>query len=239
MARIRSLKPDIWLSPQVMNLPVEARLLFIGLITQADDKGRGTADPRRLKAAVFPGDDVSVSQVADWLDKIATQRLAVLYENDMHGRLFALPTWGRHQSISKPKESPYPPPLTSLPDESGTSPGLFHDESRGNGGEGNGEEGKGRERTDESVLGLDSAAWSRWQSYRTEIRKPLKPASIPAAQRALAAYGENQAAVVEQSIANGWQGLFELKRGAGVRVRAKSVAELEAEEAARAGVRPS
>ena len=59
--------------------------------------------------------------------------------------------------------------------------------------------------------GLDPAAWSRWCGYRKQIRKPLKPVSIPAAQRELAAFGSDQSAVVEQSVAQGWQGLFALK----------------------------
>lgn len=58
---------------------------------------------------------------------------------------------------------------------------------------------------------LNVEAWHRWEQYRREIRKALKPASIPAAQRQLAAYGPDQEAVVEQSIANGYQGLFALK----------------------------
>lgn len=61
--------------------------------------------------------------------------------------------------------------------------------------------------------GLDRNAWSTWFEYRKQIRKPLKPASILAAQRKLAAFGSDQAAVVEQSIANGWQGLFSMKNG--------------------------
>lgn len=60
-------------------------------------------------------------------------------------------------------------------------------------------------------LGLDPRAWESWIRYRIEIRKPLKPASIPAAQRKLAAFGTDQFAVVEQSIAEGYQGLFPLK----------------------------
>jgi hypothetical protein len=59
--------------------------------------------------------------------------------------------------------------------------------------------------------GLDFDAWNRWKDYRSKIRKPLKPVSVPAAQRKLAAFGSDQAAVVEQSIANGWQGFFPLK----------------------------
>jgi len=54
-------------------------------------------------------------------------------------------------------------------------------------------------------------AWHRWEQYRKEIRKPIKPASLAAAQRKLAGFGPDQGAVVEQSIAEGWQGLFPLK----------------------------
>lgn len=70
-----------------------------------------------------------------------------------------------------------------------------------------------REKTPSESLpaGLDSDAWSRWLEYRSEIRKPLKRASILAAQRKLAAFGSEQGAVVEQSIAEGYQGLFPLK----------------------------
>jgi hypothetical protein len=65
-----------------------------------------------------------------------------------------------------------------------------------------------------AVEGLDAAAWKRWLDYRAEIRKPLKPASHQAAMTALARYGAQQGAVVDQSISNGWQGLFDLKPGA-------------------------
>ena len=64
-----------------------------------------------------------------------------------------------------------------------------------------------------AVAGLDLTAWTAWTVYRKQIGKPVKPASIPAAQRKLAAHGTSQAAVVEQSIANGWQGIFPLKEG--------------------------
>lgn len=59
--------------------------------------------------------------------------------------------------------------------------------------------------------GLDLQAWGRWVTYRRSIKKPIKPASTQAAQRALAGFGPRQGEVVEQSIANGWQGLFALR----------------------------
>lgn len=58
---------------------------------------------------------------------------------------------------------------------------------------------------------LNVEAWHRWVEYRKQIRRPIKPASIAAAQRKLAGFGPDQSAVVEQSVAQGWQGLFPLK----------------------------
>jgi hypothetical protein len=62
--------------------------------------------------------------------------------------------------------------------------------------------------------GLNLEAWNRWETYRRKIRKPLKPESVPAAQRKLAGYGSDQSAVVEHSIANGYTGLWEPKEQA-------------------------
>lgn len=122
MARIRSVKPEIWLSPQVMSLSRGARLLFIGLITQADDEGRGSADPRRLKAAIFGGDDdVTVITVAEWVAEIGVQRLAMLYDGNGHGPLYQLTGWHNHQAIDRPRKSNYPRPPDSAFQEVKTS----------------------------------------------------------------------------------------------------------------------
>lgn len=62
--------------------------------------------------------------------------------------------------------------------------------------------------------GLDQTAWTRWVDYRKQSGKALRPVSWQSAIDALVKHGPNQMAVVEQSIANGWQGLFALKQGA-------------------------
>lgn len=59
--------------------------------------------------------------------------------------------------------------------------------------------------------GLDQQAWSQWIEYRKAAGKALKPVSWPTAMQALVKHGPNQMAVVNQSIANGWQGLFAIK----------------------------
>lgn len=64
---------------------------------------------------------------------------------------------------------------------------------------------------DQPPLGLNIAAWDTWAAYRKGIKKPIKAASLEAAMRKLAEFGDDQLAVVEQSVANGWQGLFPLK----------------------------
>jgi hypothetical protein len=61
---------------------------------------------------------------------------------------------------------------------------------------------------------VDEAAWERWVAYRKAIRKPIKEVSEHAMKLKLSRFGADQDAVVEQSIANQYQGLFELKKSA-------------------------
>ncbi len=68
------------------------------------------------------------------------------------------------------------------------------------------------------VEGLDLEAWTEFVTFRSAIRKPIHLASAKAAQTRLVKFGSEaeawggQLAVVHQSIANGWQGLFALKQ---------------------------
>lgn len=78
-------------------------------------------------------------------------------------------------------------------------------------GEKSREEAEKNARAREPVPGLDLDSWLRWEAYRREIRKPIKAASVLLAQQKLAGFGASQSAVVNQSIAQGWTGLFDLK----------------------------
>ena len=65
------------------------------------------------------------------------------------------------------------------------------------------------------VEGLDQEAWTEFVTFRSAIRKPIHQASAKAAQTRLVQFGlgdGGQLAVVHQSIANGWRGLFALKQ---------------------------
>jgi hypothetical protein len=61
-------------------------------------------------------------------------------------------------------------------------------------------------------------AWHEWLSFLKEIRKPLRP-STAKRQLAFLLQQSDPVAVIEQSIQNGWQGLFPLKLQPGVRER--------------------
>jgi hypothetical protein len=114
LARIRTLKPEFNQSPQVMNLSHAARLLFIGLITQADDYGRGSADARKLRAAIFPGDEwITNGDIDGLMLEVERQALVILY-GPSSAPLYALPSWSGHQYVQRPKASNYPAP----PDQS-------------------------------------------------------------------------------------------------------------------------
>ena len=56
MARIRTIKPETFDDPDLCELPMVARWVFVGLWTQADKAGRLEDDPRRLQARLLPFD---------------------------------------------------------------------------------------------------------------------------------------------------------------------------------------
>ena len=54
--------------------------------------------------------------------------------------------------------------------------------------------------------------WSKWVQHRKEIRKPLTPSSTKSQVEFLNGFAPHtRAEIINQSIQNGWQGLFELK----------------------------
>ena len=60
----------------------------------------------------------------------------------------------------------------------------------------------------EDPAGLNLEAWETWLEYRAAIKKPLREPSWRIAKRKMAEMGKHQMAAVENSIANGYQGLF-------------------------------
>lgn len=115
MAR-RMLHTEIWQSKQVASLSLQARLLYVGLITLGDDDGRLKGDVALLRAQIFPRDAaITIEQVTQWLEEIVSARLVVRYEVDDEPYL-AHPNWTKYQTLraDRKKDSNVPPPPADL-----------------------------------------------------------------------------------------------------------------------------
>lgn len=145
MARIRTLKPTIWESEQVAGLPAEVQILFIGLITQADDEGRQKGSPQLIRSKVFPYSDHSLQKIREWLQRLVEAGLIYWYK--VGGKEFIeLPTWHDHQRVSHATESVLPSHSEA---DSADAPEPLRNDSgitaSGRERKGREEEGKGRE----------------------------------------------------------------------------------------------
>lgn len=105
----RIIKESICTSEKIAALSDFEFRLWIGLITQADDAGRGDARPAIIKGHVFPlRDQVTAKAISTGLHALATVQLVSLYT--VGGKpIYWLPGWSEHQRIRdcKPK---YPAP---------------------------------------------------------------------------------------------------------------------------------
>lgn len=116
MARKRMLSPDIWESESFSLLSDLAKITFIGLISLADDDGRGKANPAFIKSTLFPYDEKRrVADIKSALSEIARCMSTQFYSVDGNDYYF-LKNWTKWQKIDKPTKSKLPPPPNSATD---------------------------------------------------------------------------------------------------------------------------
>ncbi len=101
MARIRSIKPKFWDDVKIGRISRDARLLYIGLWTFADDLGVVIADPVWLKSKIFPYDRIQIQQLEAWLEMLEKTGFISLLTVKSES-FYYLPTFSRHQVINKP-----------------------------------------------------------------------------------------------------------------------------------------
>ena len=112
MNQKRLIYTNIWASEQVGKLSVEARLLFIGLITLGDDDGILRGNPAYLRSMIFPyDDDIDVASVEKFLKEIVDQKLIIAYEVENIKYIYH-PNWLRFQKLRNDRYTPttYPVP---------------------------------------------------------------------------------------------------------------------------------
>ncbi|XXZ48117.1 hypothetical protein AAGT00_04830 [Streptomyces cavourensis] len=109
MARIRTIKPEAFVSESLAEVSVEAERTFFGLLTQADDHGRHRDNAAIIAGLLWPlrAEHTSV-HVEDDLHQLATAGLVCRYTGCDGRRYLHIVTWSEHQKIDKPSQSRLP-----------------------------------------------------------------------------------------------------------------------------------
>lgn len=109
MARARNIKPGFFRNADLVELPFEARLLFIGLWTIADRSGRMEDRPKQIKMELFPADSVDVDAL---LDELAAIGVVARYSHDGK-RYLQVVNFSKHQNPHKDEKA------STIPDQDG------------------------------------------------------------------------------------------------------------------------
>jgi len=96
MAR-RMIECKTWKSYQVGQLGFRQRILWVGLITTADDQGRGHAHPGMVRGSIFPYDEITLDEVQADIDALAELGLIILYNAPDGKPLYQVANWWRYQ----------------------------------------------------------------------------------------------------------------------------------------------
>ncbi|QDV34929.1 hypothetical protein [Tautonia plasticadhaerens] len=82
MARARNIKPSFFENEHLAELDFAARLLFIGLWTEADKEGRLEYRPKKLRKQIFPYDDIDLPLLNRYLTELARLGFLTFYVHD-------------------------------------------------------------------------------------------------------------------------------------------------------------
>lgn len=115
--RIRTLKPEFFQSETIASLSFPARILYQGMWCFADDHGRGRANPKLVKAAVFPlDDDMGIEDVTLLMKEVFESGMAHPYE--VGGKdYYHVVQWIENQSAAFRRGNPIHPAPTCMQDD--------------------------------------------------------------------------------------------------------------------------
>lgn len=110
----RMIDADLFQSADLLDMPATARLLFAGLVVNADDEGIGRADVRWLRNRVLPGLRVSESMVLQHLRSFeAKNMLALRSFNSV--KCYVITNFHVYQKLKRPRQSRF-----DVPEEKGS-----------------------------------------------------------------------------------------------------------------------
>lgn len=140
MARIRTIKPTFWTDEDMAEVSEAACLLAIGLLNYADDEGYFNANPKLIKAAVFPLREPSGS-IPVLLQELSNCGYIRLFSAQNGKRFGLIINFTKHQVINKKTTSKIKE-MDLIPEDYGSDTGELPP----------GREGKGKERNIKTTL---------------------------------------------------------------------------------------
>tara|TARA_Y100000593_G_scaffold95130_1_gene200436 strand:- start:11703 stop:12776 length:1074 start_codon:yes stop_codon:yes gene_type:complete len=106
MARKRMIKPEFWTDEKIIELPLPARLLFIGLLNFSDDEGKFKYSPKAIKGQIFPTDSKPTAKDIKEYIYLMVQIKIVELGYDQNGNIILkFKNWHEHQKINHPTPS--------------------------------------------------------------------------------------------------------------------------------------
>jgi len=108
VARIRTIKPEFWQDEKLAPLEPIHRLVFLGLISQADDAGRLVDNVRLIDGLLFPNTDHSSRESIEILSRIGR---IIRYTSDSGQALMQITNWELHQKVVNPSKYTLPAPM--------------------------------------------------------------------------------------------------------------------------------
>ncbi|MFJ3791524.1 hypothetical protein [Kitasatospora sp. NPDC090091] len=124
MARIRSVKPETWVSETLSEVSIPAMVTFLGMTNHADDHGRHRDVAAIVYGLVWPmREEITRADVEDHLQQLAAAGAICRYTGCDGRRYFHYPTWRNHQKIDKPSLSRLPACPHCEPDRCGVCKG--------------------------------------------------------------------------------------------------------------------
>ncbi|MEV8307186.1 hypothetical protein AB0P36_07415 [Streptomyces flavidovirens] len=109
MARIRTIKPEAFISESLAAVSVHAERTFFGLLTQADDHGCFRDQAAVIADALWSlRPEHGPLEVEDDLNQLDGAGLICRYEGEDGKRYLHIATWAKHQKINRPSGSRHP-----------------------------------------------------------------------------------------------------------------------------------
>ena len=204
--RARNIKPGFFRNEELAELSPLTRILFAGLWCLADREGRLEDRPRRIKADILPYDNCNVDKL---LNDLQEKNFILRYKNQENQYIQVL-NFKRHQNphVREPESEIPAPGLHSA------KPVLEQDEH------GSGPADSGFRIPDSPSLIPDSnktaleSAVDDFKSFRKKIKAPMTDRAVELLLinlDKLANDDDAKIAILNQSIVNGWKGVFQLK----------------------------